>query len=356
MFATVLIPTAGGRNALLKYTLNALKAQSCKNFEVLIVSKTKDAEITNITKGCSEHFDIRILQSRNGLMEAYSEGIRNACGDVILFLDDDSIPNPDCVEEHLSTYDRIQVSGISGEVIPSYLTNGVPYAPEGSSEIVNYYSEPKILRIIGNILWNRPLEGQEQFLAYISKAGYSQKNIYINRQGIANSLLCMATNMSILKSALKGLQIPTSFLRRGIAFEQVIAWQLWKNGHRMVFNPRAKVHHILHGQTMSRSLDTTTMCKAIIEKELVFYYLLSNEEKLSIKHRIVSLSYNYLVHLKKIDENWKREMAVVKGMFFGNIIGLAWLVSKKVGGGFIPVQHIRLKYDNSAHGCSENGQ
>jgi hypothetical protein len=156
----------------------------------------------------------------------------------------------------------------------------------------------------------------------------------------------MAANMSILSSALKDFQIPTSFLRRGIAFEQVVAWHLWKNGHRMVFNPRAKVHHILHGQTMSRSLDTSTICKATIEKELVFYYLLPNEEKLSIKYRIVSLVYNYLVHLNKISENWKREMAVMKGMFVGNIIGLTWLVSKEAGGAYIPIQHALLKHNH----------
>jgi glycosyltransferase involved in cell wall biosynthesis len=343
-FATLLIPTAPGRNNLLKYTLNALKAQNYKNFEVLLVSKTKDVELTNIIRGYSEHFDISILFQRcNGLMEAYNEGIRNAYGDVILFLDDDAVPNPDCVEEHLLTYDRLKVSGVSGEVIPSYLMSGVPNALEGSSEIVTFYSEPEILRVIGDALWNCPLAGQEQFLAYISKAGYSKKNIYSMRRGITNSLLCMAANMSVLSSALKDFRIPTSFLRRGIAFEQVIAWHLWKNGHRMVFNPRAKVHHILHGQTMSRLLDTTTICKATIEKELIFYYLLQMKEKISFKHRMVSLSYNYLVHLKKFDDNWKRELAVMKGMFFGNILGLAWFVSQKTGGVFMPIQHSKLK-------------
>ncbi len=340
-FATVLIPTMPERNNLLKYTLNALKIQSCKNFEVLLVLKNRHAKTTNIVKDYNKHFDVRILhQKRNGLMEAYNEGIRNACGDVIFFLDDDAIPNPDCIEEHLSTYERIQVSGISGEVIPAYLKNGVLKPLEGSSEIVSYYKEPKILRIIGDKLWNRPLEGQEKFLAYISKAGYSKKNIYIDYQSITDSLLCMATNTSILRSALKGFQIPTSFLSRGIAFEQVVAWHLWKNGHRMIFNPKAKVHHIRHGQTMSRSVDKIAVYKATIENELMFYYLLPLEEKLSIKHRIVSILYKYLVSLKKLDENWEREIAFMNGLFTGNLIGLIWLISRKVGGTYVPTRHI----------------
>jgi len=162
-------------------------------------------------------------------------------------------------------------------------------------------------------------------------------------QKIANSLLCMGANTSILTSALKNFQIPTSFLKRGIANEQIIGWNLWRNGHTMVFNPRAKVYHIRHGQTLSRFLDVKNIFQATIENELLFYYLLPIEEKLSKMHRIVSLLYNSLVHIKKLRENWRYEMPILSGILFGNLIGLKWLISRKIGGSYIPVQDALLQ-------------
>lgn len=341
--ATVLIPTCG-RPYLIKHMFNGLQAQNCKDFEVLLVLRPNDTETIKVVEHYKKYLDVRILyQKHRGLMEAYNEGIHNVHSDVIIFLDDDAIPKPDFITEHLLTYERINVSGVSGEVIPAHLANGILKSLEGSSEVTEFYREPEILRIFGCKLWNRPLEGQERYLAYISKAGYSRKNIYIDHHKITESLLCMGANMSILSSALKNFKIPASFLKRGIAFEITIGWHLWKTGHRMVFNPRAQVYHILHGQTMSRALNTKTISQAVIEGELLFYYLINREEKLSKMHRIASLIYNSLVHIKKIEENWRYEMAILKGILLGNMIGLKWLVSRSTKGTYVPIQDAILK-------------
>ncbi len=340
---TVLIPSAG-RSHLIKYTLKGLQTQSFKDFEVLLVLRPNDVETVEVAEGFSKYLDVRILfQKRPGFMDAYNEGICASNGDVIMFLDDDAVPNSNCIREHLLTYERSNVSGVSGDVIPAYLVNGVLKPIKNSSDIVSFYKEPDMLRIIGDKLWNCPLDGQESYLAYLSKAGYSKKNVRLMHQKIANSLLCMGANTSILTSALKNFQIPTSFLKRGIANEQIIGWNLWRNGHTMVFNPRAKVYHIRHGQTLSRFLDVKNIFQATIENELLFYYLLPIEEKLSKMHRIVSLLYNSLVHIKKLRENWKHEMAVLRGILLGNMIGLKWLISREIGGSYVPTQDALFK-------------
>jgi glycosyltransferase involved in cell wall biosynthesis len=342
-FATVLIPTLG-RSNLIKYTLNGLKSQSSNDFEVLLVLRFYDDETIKIAEEYTKYLDIRVLyQKRRGLVEAYNEGIHNARGDVVIFLDDDAIPLSDFVAEHLLTYERIEVSGVSGEVIPAHLVNGAPKPLNDQSEITSLYREPDLIRIIGDKLWNRPLEGLERFLVYITKAGYSKGNIYIKHDRIIKSLLCMGTNMSILASVFKSFTIPTSFLKRGISFEQVIGWHLWKAGHTTVFNPKACVYHIRHGQTMSRLLNPMIKCKAVMEDELVFYYLFDREENLSRIHRVVSLAYRSSVHARKIREDWKFETAVLKGILLGNIVGLKWLVSRMVGGTYSPIHDTLLK-------------
>jgi len=342
-YVTVLIPTVG-RPHLLEYVFDGLRGQSFTDFGVLLVARPGDIGTMEVAERFSDFLDIKIIfQERQGLIEAYNEGIHNADGDVIVFLDDDAVPDSNCIREHVLTYERLNVSGVSGDVIPAYSSDGSLKPVHGSSEVVSFYKEPKILRMFGDKFWNCPLEGQEGYLAYISKAGYSRKNIYFAHRGVVNSLLCMAANMSVLASAVKDFQIPSSFLRRGIDFEQVLGWMLWKNGYKTVFNPKAKVYHILHGQTMSRSHGVKSVLQAIMEDELVFYYLLMEGEKLSKRHRIVSLLYNFLAYIKKTKYNYRYEISILKGIFLGNIIGLKWIVSRKIGGVYSPIQDAILK-------------
>lgn len=339
---TVLIPTIG-RHHLLKFVFNGLKGQSFSDFKVLLVATPTDIGTMTVAERFKEIFDIKIIfPKKAGLIEAYNEGIRNVDDDVILFLDDDGVPDSNCIQEHVSAYRQFNVSGVSGDVIPTYLIDGVLKPVYGHSEVVSFYKEHDILRIIGDKLWNCPLRGLEGYLAYISKAGYSRKNIYLPHDRIVNSLLCMAANMSVLASAVKDFEIPSSFLKRGIAFEQVLGLKMWRRGHRMIFNPRAKVYHILHGQTMSRSYEIKNVSKAIIEGELIFYYILQEGESLSLLHRVISLLFNTLVHLKRTGENWRYELAILKGIFLGNIIGLKWAISRKFGGSYMPIHDVLL--------------
>jgi len=334
---TVLMPTCN-RARIVTHTLSGLEAQTYKDFEVLLVTKPNDLETIKIAKKYRGPLSIRVLcQKRNGLMNAYNEGILDVNRDVIVFMDDDAVPKTDCIEQHLRTYQRLDVSAVSGEVIPASMKGTIVTPLEGLSEITTAYNEPELLRTLGAKLWNRPLEGQEGYLAYISKAGYSQKDIYVDRRDIVPSLPCMAANMSIVTSALDGLEIPTSFLKRGISFEQAIGWHMWRTGRKMVFNGKAVVYHLRHGTTMSRLLGMGDAVQAAVENELMFFYLASEGERLSIMHRIVSLGYYALVHTKKLKRNFRTETCALKGMWIGNEMGLKWTISRKIKGSYLPV-------------------
>jgi glycosyltransferase involved in cell wall biosynthesis len=211
--------------------LKGLRVQTFTDFEVLLVLRPNDTETVEVAKHFSKYLNIKIVfQKHRGLLEAYNEGINNVNGDVILFLDDDAVPEPNCIREHLLTYERNNVSGVSGDVIPAYLENGIVKPRENVSEVVAYYKEAALLQYFGHKFWNRPLEGQENYLAYISKAGYSKKNIHLVHNEISNSLLCMAANMSVLTSALKVFRIPTSFLNVEFLLSKLLAGTCGKTG------------------------------------------------------------------------------------------------------------------------------
>lgn len=341
--ATVMIPTACKRH-FLDLTFKGLCNQTFKDFEVLLILKTPDANTLATIQKFSKLLKIRILlQKSNSFLGAYNEGISNATGEIIAFLDDDAVPEPNWLSEHVLSYEIADVSGVTGDVIPAHTKNNILFQSEAGSEILRFFNQPKLIAAIGAKLWNRSLEGQENYLVYISKGGYSQKQSLAACAMKVNSLLSMATNMSIRKTALKDFLIPTSFTKLGIGFEQVISWHIWKTGQRTIFNPYTKVHHIIHGQTMSRFLKSKAISQAYAEEELLFYYLFSREKQLSIMHRIVSLAHRIMVHIRKFKGNWKREWCVMSGIFAGNLLGLTWLISQKNRGSFVPTQSTLLR-------------
>jgi len=324
---TILIPSIG-RPKLIKITLEGLKNQSFKDFEAIIVLKACDNETIGLAEYFKQYFDLQILfQKHKGLMKAYEEGIENAQGEIILFLDDDVAVDSNCIREHILTYEQYNVSGVSGDVIPAYLVNE-------KLKIVNNMSEITIFRdwnqkqTVYSKLLDSPLKGQENHLIYLSKAGYFRTKKFLNAKNIVDSLLCMAANMSVQRNVLKDIKLPV-FLKRGINFEQIVGWRLWRKGYKTVFNPKAKVYHIRHGESMSRSLDLKNTCLAKIEDELIFYYLTLEGEKLSKMHRIITLMYNIMTRITNMNQGWKYQTATLKGILIGNLTGLKWLVSKK---------------------------
>lgn len=324
---TVLIPSVG-RPKLTRFTFDSLKNQSFKDFEAIVILKSHDNETIELAECFKQYFDLQLLlQKHEGLMKAYEEGIENASGEIILFLDDDVIADSNCIKEHVLTYEQYNVSGVSGDVIPAYLINEKLKIIDNTSEITAFCGKTQ-KRMVYDKLCDTPLEGQEKHLVYLSKAGYFKTKKSFKCQNIVDSLLCMAANMSAQRNVLRGIRFP-SFLKRGIDFEQIIGWKLWKKGCKTVFNPKAKVYHIRHGQSMSRFLNLKNTYLAKIEDELIFYYLILEGEKLSKMHRIVALMHNVMTHIIKMNQNWKHQVVILKGIFAGNLTGLKWLVSKK---------------------------
>lgn len=123
-------------------------------------------------------------------MDALNLGFENAQGKIIAFLDDDVIPLLDWVQKHLETYVASSVGGVAGNVIPATLIeeNLIPTNDKASEIIPN--CKP-FLDSIGRKIWNRPLEGLEDYLVYVSIEGRSG--------GIQFSYItvCMAPNYKI---------------------------------------------------------------------------------------------------------------------------------------------------------------
>ena len=340
----MVIPTFK-RAHLIGYVFEALTKQTYKDFEVLVILKPSGDKTENIVKNYEKLLKMKLIfQNRGYFVDALNLGLKHAKGDIIAFLDDDVIPFPDWVQRHIETYEKSDIGGVAGNVIPATLKEAKSLSiKDEASEIIPNLRP--FLDSIGRNVWDSPLEGLENYLVYVSKAGvveYNYKISHLAWRQITKSLLGMGANMSVLAEAVKGFGFPSSWIR-GLTNEQFLGWHIWKRGYDLVFNPNARVYHLVGHQTLSRKIkDTRNETLRWIEYELLFYRLYGIEPGLSTMHRITWLIFSTLVDFKKIckDKDLHRIIRL-KGRFLGNLIGVKWLLCRKLGLSYDPLRDLQ---------------
>jgi len=143
---SIIIPTYN-RISVLKMTLHALfesvSASRNGEFEVIVINDgSSDGTMTYLKKLKKDRgFLIVLSQSHKGPASARNVGIRNAHGEIVLFLGDDTVPSPPLISEHMKWHnvypsEEIAVLGnmpwhpdISITPYMKWLVTGGPYFP-----------------------------------------------------------------------------------------------------------------------------------------------------------------------------------------------------------------------------------
>jgi len=329
---SVLMPTYK-RAGLLIYVLAALEKQTYKDFDVVVILKPSGDKTEEIVNEFKKSLRMKVIVQEKGyIIDAMNLGLENISGDITAFLDDDAIPFPDWVQNLVETYDLPNVGGVAGSIIPAFLNEKNATPVDG--EVSGIISDRKpFLDTIGRKIWGCPLEGLEDYFVYISKAGVVDYKFSI--KDLANSkttksLLGMGANMSVLTEAIKGFRFPNSWIL-GWGFEQFLAWHVWKKGYSLYYNPEARVHHLIHGQTLSRNIvDFRKQLLREAEVQLLFYRLYSLENGLSVMHRMSWVIFQTLFLLKNA-KSPQEASALLRGLLIGNIMGCKLIVSNKFG-------------------------
>ena len=342
---SVIIPTYK-RGHVLNHVLKALTNQTSKDFEVLMIVKPSGDGTEEVIKEYSQKLNSKvIIQSEGYVIDALNLGLKNADGEIIVFLDDDAIPFPNLIQAYITSYTTPEIGGVAGEVISVALRGDKVCQLEGNpSEIIT----PEIKNQSSNIaikLWSRPLKGLEDYLIYLSKAGFVSINSEAANRAlsqIVNSLLGKGANMSISSKAAAGFKFPTSWIL-GLTFEQYLGWYLWKKGYRVIFNPEIKAYHIHHGQSLSRNIKEPKK-EAVLytEARILFYRLYGSEPELSVMHRLVLLFIETIVDIKSICLNKETfRIARSKNKFYAEVLGLRWLIYKKLRLDYSPLADLK---------------
>lgn len=340
---SVLIPTYK-RAHLLNYVLEALTKQTYRNFEVLVVLKPSGDATDNILEKYGSMLDIRVVLQVDGyFIDALNLGLENVRGDVVAFLDDDAIPFQDWIQTQVEAYGLPNVGGVAGDAITAELKHEKIIATDnGPQETV-----PTIHTLMSAIrrkLWKCPLKGLEDYFVYISKAGVVDYNSELApraKHQATKSLLGVGANMSVLSEAISNFRFPSSWVS-GISNEQFLGWHLWKKQYNLFFDPKVKVYHLRHGQTLARdTIETRRETLNYIEHNLLFYRLYEIEPEFSKMHRITWLILRNLFEIGRICRNREiYRIAHLKCIFYSETIGVKWILSKRIGGHYTPLKDL----------------
>lgn len=292
--------------------LSALKNQTFKDFDLIMVVKPSDDGTEELLKQASNSLKITVIPQQDGhIVDAYFLGAKNSTGDIVAFLDDDAIPAQDWLMETVKAFQNQNVVGVTGDQYPVIL-NG------GKLHILQEHEIPSVLSHYEFALWGRPLRGLENFKNSIANSGIVYErgnNAYSRKRGSAKALL-RGPSMAIKGDVLRGICLPSDWIL-GCAWEMMLGWQIWKQGYGMVYNPKVKVYHIVHGRTSSRDfLNPRTDLLWAVEAEMLFYRLYGVEPELSLTSKLVSDIVRAAHSLKHMKENSKYYLRKVEGIFF----------------------------------------
>ena len=100
---SLIIPTFN-RQAIALQTLQYLIKQSISGFEVILVdqTETKNNDLQNFKNDVFKYKYLKITET--GLPNARNVGVENAKGDILVFIDDDSIPDSDLIYSYMNLF------------------------------------------------------------------------------------------------------------------------------------------------------------------------------------------------------------------------------------------------------------
>jgi glycosyltransferase involved in cell wall biosynthesis len=248
MKASIVIPSKGC--LYLRYLLRALRDQSLKSFEVILVLKDCDSKTV---EGLCQSYSLNcviIEQKEGNVTQALNLGKREARGDIILFTDDDAMPLQKWVEKYVKLHTVFRdIAGISSRDVYIDVSNiRLLPTPDDRAEVRLYR------------LFFRPwLEPPYPLLEKYKLGVYLTRRLDIAHGFFIPSKICYSlsfrgVNMSYKASYIYDAWFPEhKLLKRAPGFEQHFSLQLVLKGSDIIFVPNNPVLHIARSESLSRT-------------------------------------------------------------------------------------------------------
>ena len=206
LFVSVVVPTFN-RADILEKTISFLLKQTYLDYEIIIIDQSSCPDTKKFEKN-SDIIKYTHIKEK-GVSNARNVGIKKSKGDIILFLDDDIIPDNDLILHHVQGYRDKKVGCVAGRAI----------------------EEP-------DVLTNTNITG-----CTVALSGRVLRNFRsVSRRYIHAAL---GANMSFLKEAIdKTGLFDTRFIGSSQFEEADYCYRLRKSGYSILYEPEALVNHL----------------------------------------------------------------------------------------------------------------
>lgn len=133
MKASVVICTYG-RPEQAKKLLTELNGQRYKDFEALVICQGDKKDLEEIENSIKTSYPIKFYYEANpNLPHARNVGIKQASGEIIVFLDDDVRPSDSLIEAHLANYADPTIGIVGGRILgDKHVEENVPDSKIGT--------------------------------------------------------------------------------------------------------------------------------------------------------------------------------------------------------------------------------
>ena len=213
MKISIIMPTFN-RKAVLSFAIDALCKQTItySDYELIIVSdgSTDGTNDLLVNKKKEVPFSLSyISQDHKGVGAARNLGIREAKGDIILFMGDDIIPTPAFLEEHIRTHDEYNYGRVA---VQGYTV----YHPDLSIT---------------------------PFMYWLANGGFGfAYNAFFDRKEISYKYL-YTSNVSINRSFISDKIYYNEKFPMASSEDTEFGYRLTKSGYKIIFNKNALAYH-----------------------------------------------------------------------------------------------------------------
>jgi GT2 family glycosyltransferase len=209
---SVVIPTHN-RWPVLEQTLIALERQTCRHFDVVVVDDgSTDGTFAALQRFREQHPALKLTSVRQENLkqgQARNHGLRHASGALVLFLGDDVVPDPGCVQAHLDRHNAL----------------GEGYA------------------VVGFIDWHRERMRVTPFLEFVNLDGAQFSFGRLADGDEAPFTNFYTSNVSIARDLLGEAPFHAAFTSYG--WEDVeLGWRLQRRGVRIMYCRSASARHV----------------------------------------------------------------------------------------------------------------
>ncbi|BCU68743.1 glycosyltransferase [Stygiolobus caldivivus] len=304
MDVTVGLPTYKNNGTTIGLLLNALTVQTYKKFSVLIVYKPSEGDKTEeVVRKYSGQLDIEIVHQTEGYFdEALNLLYSRANGDILITTDDDAVPSPSWVEDHVRLHEKYPEVGLLGPIMSSQ-------SPASFfKRLYNKFMEP-------------PLEPSfYEYSTYYAKTGILVGNPNIGKVSTpyVKSFSFMGVNMSVKREVYKDFRLLPMTLR-GIGNEPFLALHTFRKGYVSAnFHSCCNITHE-ERDSLSRPKSVSGIKERYAELMLSVYYL-SKFYKLDLTR--LSLDVKTKLAVWNLRKKSEQERAMIEGLRAGLRIAL----------------------------------